>query len=133
MGIDLLESTLEDLSSNAVGAGTPSLDIVTQSSITEEVPTIKDARPVQKIPFTYVVSADGIVVNLNIDEALIEGQVLEVAVKDVQDLYGNRLLSPRVWNVLIDRNTLIWQERQMVLETSLDQTNLCFLYRLIYI
>jgi len=120
-GVDLLKSNMADQSAlsnhEAVIEG--------DATLTEEVPTIKDARPVQDIPFSYAVSSDGIVLSLNIDENRIEGQMIEIAVENVQDLFGNRMLSPVIWHAYLDRNPVIWQESTYSLELD-DNSDFSF-------
>ncbi len=72
--------------------------------------SIKDVRPVQDIPFDFVVNGDEIVITPLIDAYRIEGQTLEISVSDIRDLNGNRQLSTASWTAYVQQNELVWQE-----------------------
>ncbi|MBL6445418.1 T9SS type A sorting domain-containing protein [Fulvivirga sp. 29W222] len=72
--------------------------------------SITDVRPVQDIPFDFVVNNDEIVITPLIDAYRIEGQTLEISVSDIRDLNGNRQLSTASWTAYVQQNELVWQE-----------------------
>ncbi|WP_338391222.1 LamG-like jellyroll fold domain-containing protein [Fulvitalea axinellae] len=84
-------------------------------------PAIKDVRPVQDIPFDFVVSDREIIITPIVDAYRIEGQVLEISVKDVQDLYGNRMLSPAIWTAYVQQNQVVWQDDALSFELEEGQ------------
>ncbi|MEL7147424.1 MAG: LamG domain-containing protein, partial [Bacteroidota bacterium] len=63
----------------------------------DQKPAVRDIRGLQNIPFQYVVNDDQIIITPTVDLSRIEGQILEISVKNVQDLNGNRQLSPVTW------------------------------------
>lgn len=95
-------------------------DEVTSSSATDAIATgsenfvngaqIKDVRPVQDIPFEFVVNGDEIAITPIVDAYRIEGQTLEINVSDLTDLNGNRQLSTVSWTAYVQQNELVWQE-----------------------
>ncbi|NMM49539.1 LamG-like jellyroll fold domain-containing protein [Marinigracilibium pacificum] len=72
--------------------------------------SIKDSRPVQDIPFDFVVNDDEIVITPLVDDYKIEGQTLEISVSDIRDLNGNKQLSTASWTAYVQQNELVWQE-----------------------
>ncbi len=109
MGTIVLNSTLDDqLNSNLwVNGLTASANYSVSYG---SGPAVKDVRPMQDIPFDFVVNGDEIVITPTIDASRIEGQVLEISVLDIQDLNGNRMLSPKTWTALMEQNVVVWQE-----------------------
>ncbi|MFT4968774.1 MAG: hypothetical protein ACI9O4_000507 [Chitinophagales bacterium] len=81
------------------------------SSIT---PKIKLQRPVESIAFTYSVNNDEIIITPTTNQALIENVTLDVTVKNVKDLNGNVMESPKTWIAYMDKNQVIWQDDLLV-------------------
>ncbi|MEH0154467.1 LamG-like jellyroll fold domain-containing protein [Limibacter armeniacum] len=115
MGATLMEESLVDQTA-ADNGGSMAIATSISSAFTTEGAAIQDVRPVQDIPFSYVVNNDRIIIVPDVDAARIEGQLMEVTVSNVQDLYGNRLLSPVSWTVLAEQNILTWEEQVINLE-----------------
>ncbi|BDD06599.1 LamG domain-containing protein [Aureibacter tunicatorum] len=84
-------------------------------------PAIKDIRPVQDIPFDFVVSDNKIIITPIVDAYRIEGQILEVSVKDIQDLNGNRMQSPAVWTAYVQQNQVKWQESEVTVSIEVGE------------
>lgn len=81
------------------------------SSIT---PKIKLQRPVESIAFTYSVNNDEIIITPTTNQDLIENVTLDVTVKNVKDLNGNVMESPKTWIAYMDKNQVIWQDDLLV-------------------
>ena len=62
--------------------------------------------------YSFVSSERGIVINLDEDANRIEGVTVNVTVKDVLDLNGNKSL-PITWTALVKRNQLLWFEDEL--------------------
>lgn len=72
--------------------------------------SVSDIRPIQAIPFSFVVNTDEIVITPLIDANRIEGQTLEISVDGVKDLNGNVQLSAETWTAYVDKNQVVWDE-----------------------
>ena len=83
-------------------------------------PPVRDVRGLQTIPFQYVVNGDEIIITPNVDMNRIEGQILEISVKNVQDLNGNRQLSPVTWTAYSQQNQITWDNDQIPLEKYIE-------------
>ncbi|MEO9853177.1 MAG: LamG-like jellyroll fold domain-containing protein [Reichenbachiella sp.] len=80
-----------------------------------EAAAIKDVRSVQGIPFTFTVSDEEILITPIVDANRIEGQVIEITIQDIQDLFGNKMSSPASWIAFIEQNEVVWQESNIEL------------------
>lgn len=121
LGVYTIEPTLTDQLDNpdlnAVGDAVASAG----DSYSSEVPSIKDARPLQSVDFEYVVNGDQIIITPNIDAYKIENVVLEISVKDIQDLNGNKMLSPVSWTAYVDQNQVTWKESSVSLQAQYSE------------
>jgi hypothetical protein len=78
--------------------------------LTATTPKIKIQRPIESIAFTYSVNNDQIIITPTTNQALIENVTLDVTVKNVKDLHGNVMESPKTWIAYMDKNQVIWQD-----------------------
>lgn len=112
------EERLDD-NSQVVTAGTP-LDMVTgkhevtarkteghTATFTDEAPALKPTGNATNINYNFVASDRGIVLELNEDADRLEGVTVNITVKDVLDLNGNKSL-PITWTALVKKNQLMW-------------------------
>jgi hypothetical protein len=120
----VLVASLEDLALDD-DTGNPTGLIATSNSTSfdnNNVPNIKQARPVQKIQaFNWVVNNDKIIINLEEDPALIEKCVLTFTVDKIEDLQENRMASPVTWTAFINMNTVVWEENYKEFQKILYQ------------
>ncbi len=121
-GVQMLTETWTDQWVNPYGNNNGDALAVNGTSISTDAAEVKDARPVQDIPFDFVVNTDEIIITPNIDPSKIENTVLEIGVKDVFDLNGNRLLSPATWTAYIDRNQVVWLDDKISLEKPVGES-----------
>lgn len=84
---------------------------------------IQDVRPIQDIPFDFVVNGDEIVITPLIDAYRIEGQIIEINVSNVFDVNGNRQLSTTSWTAYAQQNELVWQESIINIEHQPGNAN----------
>ncbi|MES2689956.1 MAG: LamG-like jellyroll fold domain-containing protein, partial [Bacteroidota bacterium] len=91
------------------------------SGLSTETPTIKLQRPVQSINFTYSVNQDKIILTPTTLAELIENVTLDITVKDVYDLNGNKMQSPRTWIAYVDKNQVKWQDQEFSFEKKAGQ------------
>ena len=70
--------------------------------------SVKDVRPVEDVPFTYVSSNNKIVFTLdNSYFARVEGATLNISVEDVRDMHNNKSNTEQ-WTAFVKRNPLLW-------------------------
>ncbi len=119
MGVQVLTETWEDQWINELGANNGAAIPHGSMVITDVAPEIKDARPVQKVSFDYVVNDDEIILTPTLSSKKLENTILEISIKDVYDLNGNRLLSPVNWTAYIDQNQVVWNESTVSLEKEI--------------
>lgn len=94
-----------------------------ESFESNDVPNIKAARPVQSIDVSWVVNDDEIVINPNVTAlSVLEKQVLDVTVRKIEDVYGNRALSPTTWTAYVDKNQLQWSTQGVQIDKELYET-----------
>jgi hypothetical protein len=113
-GIKIMNPTIEDQWQNPYGANAGTATSAGGADFSDDTPNIKDARPVDKVDFDWVVNDDKIIITpASTFTALIEQTVLEITVQNVEDLFENRLASPVTWTAFIDRNQLKWNTDQI--------------------
>jgi hypothetical protein len=108
LGVPILTPSVTDIKSptRVITGATAS-----GSGLNTETAKIKLQRPVEAINFTYLVNNDRIILTPNTLPALIENVTLDVTVKDVYDLNGNKMQSPRTWIAFVDKNQVKWQDQ----------------------
>ncbi|MEL6561502.1 MAG: LamG-like jellyroll fold domain-containing protein, partial [Bacteroidota bacterium] len=83
-------------------------------------PPVKDIRGLQDIPFTFVINNDELIVNPTAESSRLEGQVIEITVSGIQDLYGNSQLSPVTWTAFADQNQIEWNDESVIKEKDAE-------------
>lgn len=82
---------------------------------TNEAPALKPAANATNLNYSFVASERGIVIELGDDTDRLEGVTVNITVKDVLDLNGNKSL-PVTWTALVKRNQLIWVNENIEVE-----------------
>lgn len=120
-GIRIMNSTLKDQLISDLGSG--GVAVATGGDgLNQEGPNIKDARPVTSVDFTWVVNNDQIIITPSETFIpLIEQTILEISIKNVEDMNGNRLASPISWTAFVDRNPVKWNQNQIVISKEIYQ------------
>lgn len=111
----ILQPTLED----EVEKSSLSATAIDGAFDNNDVPNIKDARPVQNLAFDWVVNDDQLIINILEQPQLIEKTVIEFTVKNIEDLQENRMASPVTWTAYIKKNTMVWDADYINLEKEL--------------
>ncbi|HEX2970058.1 MAG TPA: LamG domain-containing protein, partial [Bacteroidales bacterium] len=119
MGILTLSETMYNVVDNTSAVKTGEV------SYTSDIPAIKMERPVEKIPFTFSVNNDVIIFTPTIEPYRIENVTLDITARDVADLQGNIMASPRTWIAFVDRNQVVWREQELNFRKELN-TELSF-------
>ena len=73
-------------------------------------------RALSKVNFTFAINGDVIILTPTDPGYVIEKCNLDVTVKDVYDLHGNKQLSPETWNIYVNLNEMIWVEERVNLK-----------------
>jgi hypothetical protein len=77
--------------------------------------SVKDVRPVENVPFTYIASDRKIVFTLDPTYfARVEGTTLNITVKDVRDMRDNKS-NVENWTAYVNRNALLWDSEPVSL------------------
>lgn len=119
LGVPILTPSVLDMKNSArVITGATSLG----SGLSDETPTIKLQRPVQSINFNYSVNQDKIILTPTTLPELIENVTLDVTVKDVYDLNGNKMQSPKTWIAYVDKNQVKWQDQEFEFTKKAGET-----------
>lgn len=109
LGVPILTPSVLDMKNSArVITGATALG----SGLSDETPTIKLQRPIQSINFNYSVNQDKIILTPTTLPELIENVTLDVTVKDVYDLNGNKMQSPKTWIAFVEKNQVKWQDQE---------------------
>lgn len=102
---DILKPTRSIQFTTALGSGT-----------NLETPTINLPRPVGAITFNYSVNNDKIIISPTTLPSRIENVTLDVTVRNVKDLRGNKMQSPKTWIAFVDKNQVKWLEQDFSFE-----------------
>ena len=120
-GVSVLNFTWQDIvnkrdAQTGVGVGSSQL-----------VPLIKLPSPVQNVSFDYVVNNDELIIEINEPQSRIENVSMNILVKNVRDVYGNKIMEPVSWIAYIDQNQLTWKKSVITQEIAFEsETNLTF-------
>ncbi|MEM8893275.1 MAG: LamG-like jellyroll fold domain-containing protein, partial [Bacteroidota bacterium] len=109
LGAYIMESTLVDqVDNDDLGDVTDGYSSDGMDHFSDQKPAVRDVRGMQDIPFDFAVNDDEIVIIPTVDADRIEGQVMEITILSVQDLNGNKLLSPVTWTAYVQQNQIKW-------------------------
>ena len=101
------------------------LDLVARNGAfvtSTQSPAVALQRPVKNINFTWSVNNDKIVINTNESPANIENVTLNISVKNIKDLHGNKMQSPKTWIAYINKNQVKWQDVEKNLTKEFNDT-----------
>lgn len=78
-------------------------------SYTVDAPKIKLARPYLNFVVAHVINDDEMIITpLVSDWSVLEGQIIDITVDRMFDIYGNRQSSPITWSTYVRRNEVTW-------------------------
>ncbi|MDW7694046.1 LamG-like jellyroll fold domain-containing protein [Flammeovirgaceae bacterium SG7u.111] len=112
-GIQELNATY--ISTSVLGS-TTMVDTLSISGGTQHssvTPTVKIPRPVQKVNFNYSANNDKIILTTTDPDSLLENVILDITVKNVEDMNANVMASPVTWSAYIDRNQVVWDDEDL--------------------
>ena len=112
-GIQELNATY--ISASVLGANTitDTLSIFGGAQHTNVTPTVKIPRPVQKVNFNYSANNDKIILTTNDPDSLLENVILDITVKNVEDMNANVMASPVTWSAFVDKNQVVWDDEDL--------------------
>ena len=115
-GVQVLRSSDTDQSISGVLAVNRGVNFTNQSA------NIILGRPVEKVLFTHGVNVDGNRIILDIQEnpTRVEGAVLDISVRNVEDLFGNKMQSPETWTAFVNRRQFRWIEENLDFEKEVN-------------
>ena len=120
-GVQLLQPNVDDQDVNPFGpnGGTA---VTNGASFSTNTPNIKLTRPVQDVPFSFVVNEDELIITPSESVAsIIERSVLEITVDRIEDLFENRLASPITFTAFVNRNQVRWGEEAIEQTVALNE------------
>jgi concanavalin A-like lectin/glucanase superfamily protein len=89
----------------------PSNAILSSGSVayTTDAPKIKLSRPYLSFEVQHVINGDEMIITpLVSDWSVLEGQIIDITVDRMFDVYGNRQASPITWSAFVRRNEVSW-------------------------
>lgn len=87
---------------------------------TEYAP-VRDHEHLSKLKFDWAFNNDELLININMPTKEINKQVVYITVRDVEDINGNPMTSPVMWAAFVDKNSLKWEDNELLIYVS-DKT-----------
>ncbi|NPA37141.1 MAG: T9SS type A sorting domain-containing protein [Chlorobi bacterium] len=116
------ETVLNSLNNAVSGEESLVLENTGAENFSDLTAGIKGDNAVSNVGFTYTVNDDEIVIMPNSDQAsLIENCVLEISVKDIQDMHGNKMASPVTWTAYVEQNTISWEDTEINITRGVNE------------
>lgn len=88
---------------------------------TDEAPALRTKPNEENVDFTFTASDNKIVIELNEDEAAIDGSTLNFTVREVRDENGN-YSEPIRWSAFVNRRQLSWSDNVVTLTKKLGES-----------
>lgn len=107
--LGLTETTNDQSDKSAIGLYPFNADLKGGSFTATSAP-VKIERPVEAVTFTYVVNNDEIIITPTIAPERIENTILDITVRNMQDLNGNKMSSAVTWTAFVNQNQVVWSE-----------------------
>jgi hypothetical protein len=93
-----------------------------KSGFSVVTPNIVLQRPVEQVNFKYTFKNDVVLLQSKDPQKRIENCILDVTVRNVEDLHGNPMQSPETWTVYVNMSQIKWQNEKIDLEKKLYDT-----------
>lgn len=88
---------------------------------TDEAPALRTKPTEENVDFTFTASDNKIVIELNEDEAAIDGATLNFTVRELRDENGN-YSEPIRWSAFVNRRQLSWSDNVVTLTKKLGES-----------
>lgn len=123
LGAYLMENTLADqVENDDLSDVSDAVSSDVSDHFSDQKPAIRDIRGMQDLLFDFAVNDDEIIIIPNVDAGRIEGQVMEITILSVQDMNGNKLLSPVTWTAYVQQNQIKWDDDALELIKAVDES-----------
>jgi len=124
------QRVFKDGNGNVVNKVVPLLLDNAQTS-TDNAP-VKSHGELKKLHFNWAFNNDELLINILNRDYEVNKQSIYVTVRDVEDLNGNPMASPVTWTAFVDRNSLKWSAKQLIMESNdHEQSDLSSVVRII--
>jgi hypothetical protein len=92
-------------------------------SYTSDAPKIKQVRPYLTFQVSHVINGDEMILTpLVSDWSVLEGQIIDITVDRMFDVYGNRQSSPITWSAYVRRNEVTWFAGENAQTLAIEKT-----------
>jgi hypothetical protein len=115
LNVPVLNSSTANYSSNPLATTAQNGPVLSQVT-----PTIKLPRPIQSVGFNYSVNNDKIIITPTTLPVYTENVTLDVTVKNIYDLHGNQMQSPKTWIAYVNKNQVLWQNTSLAFTKTAD-------------
>ena len=124
------QRVFKDGKGNVVNKVVPLLLDNAQTS-TDNAP-VKSHGELKKLHFNWAFNNDELLINILNRDYEVNKQSIYVTVRDVEDLNGNPMTSPVTWTAFVDRNSLKWSAKQLIMESNdHEQSDLSSVVRIV--
>lgn len=99
----------------------------TQFATNEDIAPVRERGLLTKMNFDWSFNQDELLININMLDREINKNNIFITVRNVEDLNGNRTVSPTMWQVYVNKNVLLWSENRLqgvFYETMVDDFEL---------
>ncbi len=79
----------------------------------EDIAPVRERGLLTKMNFDWSFNNDELLINLNMQDREINKNNIYITVRNVEDLNGNRTVSPTMWQVYVNKNVLIWSANHL--------------------
>ncbi|MCR5326584.1 MAG: hypothetical protein K6E37_07560, partial [Bacteroidales bacterium] len=69
---------------------------------------VRESDKLTKMNFDWSYNNDELLININMQDREINKNSIYITVRNVEDLNGNRTVSPSMWQVYVNKNVLLW-------------------------
>ena len=84
---------------------------------------VRGLEQLSNLNFDWSFNNDELMINLNMPDREINKQTVYITVRDVEDLNGNPMQSPVMWLAYVDRNSIKWAERELIIYANYGEKN----------
>ena len=79
----------------------------------EDIAPVRERGLLTKLNFDWSFNQDELLININMLDREINKNNIYITVRNVEDLNGNRTVSPTMWQVYVNKNVLLWSENRL--------------------
>jgi len=94
--------------------------IISLEYFTSKSPKMKLQRPEVLIPHQLVINEDKVIITPDIEAFKIENQILDISIKNVEDMNNNKMESSVTWTAFVDKNAVVWDKTSFSITKPID-------------